>query len=123
MFTLVSFSIFSRLNSYCKGGFIPIASYVKEVVLPNIKEQANNETEIYFSVEEKISRSLFFLLKFLSTGGKTVTHLNTISYLNYLDEYAKKSLQLDHVIFSKQLPDLTENKFLFMIDRISSIAV
>jgi hypothetical protein len=87
-------------------------SYVIDVILPDIIKSKKSETEIYVSVEESIGRYLFIFLRFLTYGKNTVTFLNKISFWDYLDKYGKMSLKLKNVIYSKQLPSISEDKIL-----------
>lgn len=111
------FYLISKL-SYNRKAIIPSSvPYVRDVILPDIREQNKSETEIYLSVEESIDRYLFILFKFLTFGGNTVTFLNKIRFLDYLDPYGKMSLKLENVIFSKKLPSSSEDKIL-IYDRL-----
>lgn len=105
-------SLVSKLKDHRRALIPNSFPYVLDVILPNIINSKKTETEIYVSVEESIGRYLFIFLKFLTYEKSTVTFLNKVPFWDYLDKYGKMSLKLKNVIYSKQLPSVSENKIL-----------
>lgn len=106
----------SKLSQHRRRLIPSLWAYARDVILPGTRTQRAN-SRIYISVAESMGRYLFTLLKFLTIRGATVTVLSRMSIWDFVDRYGKMSLDLEGVVFSKQLPSHSEDKIL-IVDRV-----